>query len=358
MNECNATSQEACRHQPPRHGGDLQAFLSQHNIGHDLLDLSCATNRYAYPRRETSSASWSALPYINEDIVSIIEHYYGTKHIRLIPGSQWAIEQLPLLIEMLGGTNKPVELLLPELGYSEHEHHWRKRKAMVRTYDELPSIEQLGSCNVLVVINPNNPSGVFISPARLIEIADQMQRKGGWLIVDEAFIDFHPEYSLMPLLGASKASNVIVLRSFGKFSGLPGARLGVIGASPMVCSQLDEIAPLWGISGPSLEIMLRALSDKAWYESVKKKLALQANKLAALLNENFDHVKSEVLLFQTVFSKDAQLWFNALVREGVYPRLLDCCSGMRFSIPKQGEEFEQLALAFRRIKDRGLRCYK
>lgn len=358
MSGYNSKNTGSYKYKPPLHGGDMQGFISRHQIGHELLDLSSATNRNVYPQRETSCASWSGLPYDNKELIAATELYYGTKNIRLVPGSQWAIEHLPLIIEKLSDKSSPLKVKVPALGYSEHHSNWRKHNATLSVYEGLPTIDLVNVSDVLVVINPNNPSGQFINVAKLIELAEHMRTKGGWVIVDEAFIDFHSEYSLMPLLGSLELSRVIVLRSFGKFSGLPGARLGAIGSNHQVCCLLDDMIPLWGISGPSMEIMARVLSDEAWFEQVRQKLTKQAHELTNLLSEYFDCVNSEVLLFKTVFSTEAQLWFQALVSEGIYPRLLDNCSGIRFSIPESSAELELLESAFRRIKGRGLRCYQ
>ncbi|MBS7676289.1 aminotransferase class I/II-fold pyridoxal phosphate-dependent enzyme, partial [Vibrio cholerae] len=83
----------------------------------------------------------------------------------------------------------------------------------------------LDSLDVLVVVNPNNPTGLSLSPQRLLDWHSRLAQRGGWLVVDEAFIDVTPDLSL-----ASHADQVglIVLRSFGKFFGLAGVRLGFV----------------------------------------------------------------------------------------------------------------------------------
>jgi cobalamin biosynthetic protein CobC len=76
-------------------------------------------------------------------------------------------------------------------------------------------------------------------PARIAaRCRPQLKKRGGWLIVDEAFIDPTPEDSLTPLAGTDAAPNLIVLRSLGKFFGLAGARVGFIFAAADILSRM------------------------------------------------------------------------------------------------------------------------
>ena len=73
----------------------------------------------------------------------------------------------------------------------------------------------------MVLVQPNNPTGALFARSRLLDWHARLARRGGWLVVDEAFIDPTPDASLAPMAGAD---GLVVLRSLGKFFGLAGAR--------------------------------------------------------------------------------------------------------------------------------------
>ena len=127
------------------------------------------------------------------------------------------------------------------------------------------------------------------APDDLAEIAGTLARRGGRLIVDEAFMDvLGRQSSLVPRLPAAGA---IVLRSFGKAYGLAGLRLGFAAASPDDCALLREAIGPWAVSGPAIEIGRRALTDDAWLAATVGRLRDEAERLDRLLQSaGFDIV--------------------------------------------------------------------
>lgn len=141
--------------------------------------------------------------------------YYEAAHVLPVAGSQMAIQLLPRL-RRIG----KVGVLSP--CYAEHAEAWRRSGYIVREVLEAEVDFFLDSLDVLVVVNPNNPTGLSLSPERLLDWHARLAQRGGWLVVDEAFMDVTPQLSL-----AAHAHQVglIVLRSFGKFwpgRGSPG----------------------------------------------------------------------------------------------------------------------------------------
>src|SRR5262249_23576572 len=141
------------------------------------------------------------------------------------PGAQALIQLLPRLLQaekvgILGFT------------YGEYEQVWRAAGA---AFTCVETINQLAGFDLAIVVNPNNPDGRLVPPERLAALAETLARRGGALVVDEAFIDAEPpEASLAPLL----PMGAIVLRSFGKVYGLPGLRLGFAIADTGVAERL------------------------------------------------------------------------------------------------------------------------
>jgi cobalamin biosynthetic protein CobC len=89
-------------------------------------------------------------------------------------------------------------------------------------------------------------------------------------IIDESFCDTCPEASLAV---HAPTQGVVVLKSFGKFWGLAGLRLGAMIAAPEMCRRMAEALGPWPVSGPALEIGARALEDRAWAETTRQRLA-------------------------------------------------------------------------------------
>src|SRR5476649_781594 len=146
------------------------------------------------------------------------------------------------------------------------------------------SLQISDSLDVLVVVNPNNPTGLSLPPQRLLDWHSRLAQRGGWLVVDEAFMDVTPQLSL-----ASQAHQVglIVLRSFGKFFGLAGVRLGFVLAERKLLRLLAEQVGPWAVSGPTRVLGQVCLRDTAGHERQRVRSEQTSQRLAALL-ERYD----------------------------------------------------------------------
>lgn len=98
----------------------------------------------------------------------------------------------------------------------------------------------------LWLCNPLNPVGVAFSAAELGELLDLVEAEKGWLIVDEAFIEFCPEYSVRRWI--ARHERLIVTGSMTKALGIPGARLGYLCAQPQVLGALRGHQLTWELS--------------------------------------------------------------------------------------------------------------
>ena len=183
----------------------------------------------------------------------------------------------------------------------------------------------------------------FARPA-LLALAQDLRRRGGVLVVDEAFMDVGPS-------GASLAAdvargNIVVLRSFGKFFGLAGVRLGFAIAAPALVARLGALLGPWAVSGPALAIGTKALTDTDWIERTRKRLEKAANKLDAILNASGLHVIGGTSLFRLVQTPAASAWFRHLGRAGIFVRAFpDNTSWLRFGLPGNAREWQRLQAA-------------
>ena len=251
------------------HGGDLTAARRRFpEAPEPWIDLSTGINPVPYPVADLPSEVWSRLPTqpLEQALLEAAAARYGVRDLATIaaaPGTQALIQLLPRIVP-----KSRVAIVGPT--YDEHEACWARQGHDVSI---VANLEGTAGADVVIVVNPNNPTGLLLPPAAL-------RRTNGLLIVDEAFIDLFPQDAS---LAGNLPANTVVLRSFGKIYGLAGVRLGfAIAEKPITDRIRDELGP-WAVSGPALEIGRRALADSAWLEAATARLADDRQKLDSLL---------------------------------------------------------------------------
>jgi cobalamin biosynthetic protein CobC len=312
---------------PVAHGGDLGEVRRRYpDAPLPWIDLSTGINPVPYPVPALSPESWSRLPSREEQraLIEAAAKRYGVDDPETIvaaPGTQALIQLLPRLVP-----KSRVAIVGPT--YEEHEVSWHRQGHEVTIVDRLPA-----SYDVSVLVNPNNPTGLLVPPSDLRAV-------GGLLIVDEAFIDFHPRSA--SLAGA----NAVVLRSFGKTYGLAGLRLGfAIADRPLAQRLRDELGP-WAVPGPAIEIGRRALADDDWLARTAARLATDTKRLDDLLTRAGCTSLGGTALFRLVRHAEAPTVVDALGRHGIHVRSFPRePSWLRFGLPGNDGEFSRLAKA-------------
>jgi len=285
----------------PLHGGDLYAASQRYGVDiNSWVDLSTGINPNAYPCDNISRAAFCQLPYIHPDFYTAAKHYYGATNLLAVSGSQAVIQALPYILQQKS-------LLIPEVGYQEYAKHWRKAGALTQTY---PSFELAQSRLAIeksltlqpnqhvLIINPNNPTGLRFSCTDLLQYS-AMLADNAYLIVDEAFADLEPSASL---LQKSLPDNVIVLRSFGKFFGLAGVRLGFVMASDQILDRLNARLGLWQINGPAQELAINAFNDTAWQQEARLLIEKNSHLCQQLFQPLMQHCQLIEGIYQGLFS--------------------------------------------------------
>lgn len=241
------------------HGGNLNAAVARFGgSSARWIDLSTGISPRAWPVPPLPESVWQRLPEPDDGLVASAAGYYRCSEERLfpVPGSQHAIRLLPALWPR-GAVS------LPYWGYLEHRAAWDAAGHHCREYRSPAELEtQLAdpALKYAVVINPNNPLGTRWSPGSLVAIADELGRRGGYLLVDEAFADTRARGSLASRVHPA----LVVLRSVGKFFGLAGLRLGFVIASPLIVAMLREATNPWAVSHPARWVGALALADRDW----------------------------------------------------------------------------------------------
>ena len=197
----------------------------------------------------------------------------------------------------------------------------------------------------VLLCNPNNPTADRHPRQIVLDAAHTLHKRGGTLIVDEAFIDATPDDSLTPLAGTADAPNLIVLRSLGKFFGLAGARVGFIFAAPALLQRMAEAMGPWAVSGPARLVARLALADRAWQNAARPALAAASKDLAALLAP-YGEVKATPL-FATLTLADAAGMHEHLARQGILTRRFDQQPLLRFGLPGNTDEQARLQAALK-----------
>jgi cobalamin biosynthesis protein CobC len=322
---------------PIEHGGDLTAARELFpSAPEPFLNLSTGINPFAYPVPTLVPEVFANLPERKalERLATVAASFYGAPspaHVVAAAGTQILLSHVFSLVPsgyaaVLGPT------------YAEHAH---VAGLVGHSVVETGDVEDLADTDLAVVVNPNNPDGAIRQREVLLSLADRLAPRGGLLVVDEAFLDVAPTGTT--LAGDVTHDHIVVLRSFGKFFGLAGLRLGFALATPRTAERLRSLLGPWAISGPALAIGTAAFSDRDWIDMMRVRLATEAIRLDALLHEARLQVIGGTPLFQTIQSETADRLFLRLGQAGILVRRFSDRRGLlRFGLPRGDEAWRRL----------------
>lgn len=315
------------------HGGRLLRAVAQYAIARERwLDLSSGIAPWPYAVPSIPQEAWARLPETEDGLEQAARTYYHANLLLAVAGSQAAIQALPQL--RVPGR---VGVLTP--CYAEHPHAWQRAgHTLVELADEQVD-DAIDSLDVLVLVNPNNPTGRMIPRERLLAWHARLAERGGWLVVDEAFIDNTPG---LTLCGHVDRPGLIVLRSFGKFFGLAGVRLGFVMAEPALLQALAELLGPWTVSGPTRVLGKVCLADELAHLMQIDRCAKASARLVVLLGEAGLAPTGGCDLFQYVATERAALLYEFLARRGILVRLFEHPPALRFGLPANAAQEQRL----------------
>jgi cobalamin biosynthetic protein CobC len=296
-----------------RHGGRLSAAAAQFPAAPTpWIDLSTGINPRPYPAPPAPRSAWARLPDPSEttaleDAAAAAFGVSSAGRTMAVPGSEAALRSLARLLPA-----RTVAVAGPT--YASHAAAWRAAGAGVLSIPcrDLASAD----ADVVVAVNPNNPDGYPYAPETLAWIAERQAARGGWLIVDEAFVETAPELSVADRAGAG----LIVLRSFGKFYGLAGIRLGFVLADRSVINELRSAFGDWPVSAAAIAAGRAAYSDPAWRERTTASLIRKAARLDGLLSRAGFEIVGGTSLFRLCAADDGAQRFARLAECGILTR--------------------------------------
>ena len=325
-----------------KHGSDLQSVLkASARPRSDWLDLSAAVSPYSWWDERGQRIQFPAdvhhhLPEsLSETSLflqqAINDYYQASKGFEslAVAGTQAAIRNLPQCFEISS-------VWTVAGSYGEHALAWRQHGHAVT---ELPlqeirhRLSKGEAPDVLVIVNPDNPSGVVVPSEELKRWTAVLSRQGGMLVCDEAFMDVTPDDSL---LRCDFADNQIVLRSLGKFFGLAGLRFGTVFGASEVIQQLDACMGPWTVSTYVALVAAHALQDRDWQEEQRVRLASCSRLFEASLPESFDLVGA-TSLFVTVKPDNAVLLQRYLAEHCIWSRCFEQQNLIRFGLPREAD---------------------
>ncbi|MEM9332175.1 MAG: threonine-phosphate decarboxylase CobD [Pseudomonadota bacterium] len=315
------------------HGGRLDAAIMQYGgEKSEWLDLSTGINPNAYPVPEFSQEVWSRLPDQNAErkMLDAARKYYGVNdqfEIVAAPGTQALIQLLPNI-----DPARDVSILVPT--YGEHAHVWRSAGARVREVQALDALKP--GCALCVVVNPNNPDACVRTASEICRAAEMVTS----MVVDEAFCDVNRGETVV----ACQPSNVFVLKSFGKFFGLAGLRLGFAICNAEIGKKVRNALGPWSVSGPAMALATQAFEDENWVLQTRDRLGRDSNDLATLLEDLGFSVEGNSGLFVYIHHHQSEDVFDWLAKHKILVRPFPERPGfLRFGLHKDTDELNRLA---------------
>jgi cobalamin biosynthesis protein CobC len=330
----------AGRHEPLLHGGDLAAGRRLFPAAPEpFIDLSTGINPNPYPLSRLPADVSARLPDADKlaHLTANAAKAYGapsSAHVVAAPGTQ-------ILLPLVAALVRPGRAAVLAPSYGEFARAAALAGHNIAMVHDSAAIR---AARLVFLANPNNPDGRLFSRNDLISLAGNLRAYDGLLVVDEAFMDAAPAGK--SLAAEVSVGNIVVLRSFGKFFGLAGLRLGFALAAPEIAARLAAMLGPWAVSGPALAIGAKALADAAWIKKTRSRLAKSAEKLDDLLVDSDLDIVGGTNLFRLARTDAATELFHHLGRAGILVRrFTEQPQWLRFGLPANAKAWRRLQIA-------------
>ena len=329
------------------HGGRLCVARSLFpNAPQPWIDLSTGINPMSYPAPRASARERNRLPEPTElarleAVAAAAFNVDDPTRVVATGGTESALRLLPYLLKVTAA-------VVAGPTYNSHWDAWNRIGTKTTIAADSLLAAQADANVAMTVVNPNNPDGRLLDRTQLLSLHDSLHGQGGVLIVDEAFGDLEPRDCVADLAGTQRAPSMMVLRSFGKFYGLAGVRLGFVIASRAIATQLRYLLGDWPVSADALRAGLAAYADQAWAEKTRRRLNSAAQRLDKLLVGSGMTIVGGTSLYRLARAPNASARFTQLMSHGILARPFDHDSTLlRFGLPHATNDWRRLGDALK-----------
>lgn len=280
------------------HGGGLDAAIARYGgTRGDWLDLSTGINPVPYDMPHLPMDAWTALP----DSGAFARLYERARTFWQVPDGADIIAAAgaSAIIAAVPHVLPRGDVYIPGPTYNEHGAAFRAAGwPMTKT-----------AKHAMVAVHPNNPDGHIWHAADLT--AD-------FRIIDESFCDITPDSSL---IAQAARPGTLILKSFGKFWGMAGLRLGFAIGDPDLIAGLRDLLGPWQLSGPALAIGAEALADPQWADKARTRLIQDAARMDQCLTGKGARLIGGTALFRLFDVDDAAATQRHLARHHIWSRI-------------------------------------
>ncbi len=305
------------------HGGGLDDAIRMYGgTRADWIDLSTGINPHPYDVSGLRPSDWMDLPDHGafDRLTNAARRFWNvpnTAAILPVPGASAVIARVP-------GLAPPGRVHITTPTYNEHAAAFTAQGW---------TVTENGSAEARVIVHPNNPDG---------RVWREDDASAPLVVIDESFCDVMPDASLLHL---ATRPGVVILKSFGKFWGLAGMRLGFAVGQPDLIARLNDLTGPWAVSGPALRIGARALEDTHWAVETRRLLANESDRLDELLTRKGADLVGGTALFRLYKVNSARTWQDRLARSHVWSRIFPYSeTSLRLGLPPT-EGWERLEAA-------------
>lgn len=287
------------------HGGGLDAAVALFGgTRAEWVDLSTGINPRPYPVPDIPQQVWTALP----DTAATRALELAARDFWMVPegAAVLAAPGASALIANMPRLAAPGRVRIIERTYNEHEAAFR-----AAGWDVVRAEPDGGRAEARVVVHPNNPTGLMWS-------GDDEAPGRGLMVIDESFCDV--------VLGNTRVRDmaekpgVVILKSLGKFWGLPGLRLGFAIGDPALIARLREMLGPWPVSGPALHVGRVALEDMIWANRTRQRQHVDVARMDALVQMRGAELVGGTAMFRLYAVDDAARWQQRLAKGKVWSR--------------------------------------
>jgi threonine-phosphate decarboxylase len=279
------------------HGGNI--YRAARETGRSLtrvIDFSASINPLG-PSPRAVRAMIAALRltshYPEPDCIALrealaIRHGLIPEQILIGNGSSEIIQLLPRALSLysaliVGPTfSEYARALLLEGGQAVSINAMRVEQYRVPVQDAMRMIRNNRTkIQAVFVCNPNSPTGQGINLNDIRELAEGVSHRGAWTIIDETFVDYCEERSILPEI--NRYSRVVILRSFTKFYALPGLRIGYAVSDEKTVTRLRALQAPWSVNTLAQAGALSSLNDIPYARRSRRFMALERARFFAAL---------------------------------------------------------------------------